>query len=122
MLQRHNVWSKESAERGEVGGAVNREAELQSPFGDLWLHRWLRAEARARSRWSDGGGFLSDNLNAARTSEFRRLLPVYKGKNLQAARSTWVQWRHDASASVLMGPPESLETAKHTVDPVILRC
>jgi hypothetical protein len=63
-----------------------------------------------------------DKLNAARTSEFRRLLPVYKGNNLQAGRSTWVQWRHDASASVLMGPPvtQSLETAKHTVDPVIL--
>lgn len=97
---------KERAERGEIGGIVNREADLQSPFGvtfgfTVGCGRRLRPEAVGVI----GERFLSDKLNAARASEFRRLLPVYKGKNLQAGRSTWVRWRHDASASVLMGPP-----------------
>lgn len=109
MCCRGMTSSKERAERGEIGGIVNREADLQSPFGvtfgvtfgfTVGCRRRLRPEAVGAM----GERFLSDKLNAARTSEFRRLLPVYKGNNLQAGRSTWVQWRHDASASVLMGP------------------
>lgn len=105
MCCRGMTSGKERAERGEIGGIVNREADLQSPFGVTFGFtvgcRWrLRPEAVGAM----GERFLSDKLNAARTSEFRRLLPVYKGNNLQAGRSTWVQWRHDASASVLMGP------------------
>ena len=106
MCCRGMTSSKERAERGEIGGIVNREADLQSPFGvtfgfTVGCRRRLRPEAVGAM----GERFLSDKLNAARISEFRRLLPVYKGNNLQAGRSTWVQWRHDASASVLMGPP-----------------